>query len=103
MTRSPLFARLRVTVGIATAALLAGSLAACGGGSGDSKSASGDATEITILSSFTTGNVTGDTLKKLSDEFTKQTNIKITIEQANTNDIAGNYEASKLANKERDL
>jgi multiple sugar transport system substrate-binding protein len=102
MTRSPVFARLRVAAGIATAALLAGSLAACGGGN-DSKSASGEATEITILSSFTTGNVTGDTLKKLADDFTKQTNIKVTIEQANTNDIAGNYEASKLANKERDL
>jgi multiple sugar transport system substrate-binding protein len=101
MTRSPLIARLRLVVGIGTAALLAGSLAACGGSNKDA--ASGNTSEITILSSFTSGNITGDTLKKLAGEFTKQTNIKVSIQEANTNDIGGNYEASKLANKEQDL
>jgi multiple sugar transport system substrate-binding protein len=104
MARSSV-SRLRVAALALAATVAAGMLAACGGGNdsdGGDKGASGT-TELTILSSFTTGNVTGDTLKKLADKFTQQTGIKVTIEQATTNDIANNYEASKLANKERDL
>jgi multiple sugar transport system substrate-binding protein len=98
MTR-PLTRRLRhVTAFVLTSVLAAGSLAACSGD--DDK---GDASTLTILSSFITGNATGDQLKKLNTKFTEQTDIKIDVEEANTNDIGNVYEASKLANKERDL
>jgi multiple sugar transport system substrate-binding protein len=101
MTRRSYRPRAAALVGAVAIAL---GLAACSSGSGDGGgTASGGTTELTILSSFTAGNVTGDTLKKLSDKFTQQTGIKVNIEQATTADMAKNYEASKLANKERDM
>jgi multiple sugar transport system substrate-binding protein len=101
MTRRSSWPRAAALIGAVALTL---GLAACGGGNNDNGGdAKGGATELTILSSFTTGNVTGDTLKKLANKFTQQTGIKISIEEATTNDIANNYEASKLANKERDL
>ncbi|GAA0946860.1 ABC transporter substrate-binding protein [Virgisporangium aurantiacum] len=78
--------------------LTAGSLAAC---TGDDDSS--DPGTLTILSSFTTGNATGDHFAKLKQKFTDETGIKIDVEEANTNDIGNVYEASKLANKERDI
>lgn len=101
MTRSP-STRMRVAALVGAAAVGAAALAACsgddsGGGGG------GGTTELTVLSSFTTGNITGDTFNKLAKQFTTQTGIKVSIEEANTNDMVPSYEAAKLAGKERDL
>jgi multiple sugar transport system substrate-binding protein len=90
---------LRMAALLTTAAIAAGALTAC---SKDDASEA-DAQKLTILSSFTTGNATGDHLNKLVKDFTTQTGIQVDIEEANTNDIANTYEASKLADEERDL
>jgi multiple sugar transport system substrate-binding protein len=91
--------RLRLAALLATASLAAGALTAC---SGDD-AAETDTQTLTILSSFTTGNATGDHFNKLAKDFTAQTGIQVDVEEANTNDIANTYEASKLADEERDL
>jgi multiple sugar transport system substrate-binding protein len=98
MTR-PSPAALRFAALLTSATLAAGTLAAC---SGDEPSET-EAQSLTILSSFTTGNATGDHLNKIVKDFTAQTGIAVDIEEANTNDIAPAYEASKLADEERDL
>lgn len=98
MTR-PFFAAARLAALLTCATLATGTLAAC---SGDEPSEE-EAQKLTILSSFTTGNATGDHLNKLVRDFTAQTGIAVDIEEANTNDIGNAYEASKLADEERDL
>jgi multiple sugar transport system substrate-binding protein len=74
-------------------------LAACGGGS---KAGAGSKT-ITVLSSFTTGNATGDEWNKLMKQFTDQTGIAVQTEEVNGNDLAKGYEAAVLAGKEKDI
>ena len=91
--------RLRLAAALTSAALAVGALTACGG---DDAAATDDQT-LSILSSFTTGNATGDHFNQLAKDFTAQTGIKIDVEEANTTDIANTYEASKLADEERDL
>jgi multiple sugar transport system substrate-binding protein len=91
--------RLRgVTALFLTSILAAGSLAAC---SNDDDA--GDSSTLTFLSSFTTGNATGDQFNKLRQKFTEQTGIKTEVQEANTNDMEGAHEAAKLAGKERDI
>ena len=55
------------------------------------------------MTSFAAGNPTGDELKKLNDQFTAQTGIKVEVQQTNVDDLVTTYEAAKLAGKERDL
>jgi multiple sugar transport system substrate-binding protein len=88
----------RVFAVFATAVVAAGALAACGG-----KSAAGDPGTITVMSSFTTGQATGDEFTRLTAAFTKQTGIKVDVEEVNYADLPKAYEAAKLADKERDL
>jgi multiple sugar transport system substrate-binding protein len=98
MTGTPSI-RLRAGAFAAVAVLVAGALAACSGGSGGKT----DTSTITVMSSFTTGNATGDEFNKLAKQFTAQTGVKIDVEEVNYADLAKAYEAAKLANKERDL
>src|SRR5262249_12255932 len=91
------FIGLRVAALVGTAALTATTLSACSGGE-DSKPDT-----LTVMSSFTTGNATGDEFNKLAKEFTAQNGIKIDVQEVNYADLPKAYEAAKLANKERDL
>jgi multiple sugar transport system substrate-binding protein len=97
MTRT-LSSRLRAAALVGAAAIAASSLVAC---SGDKKESAPNT--LTLLSSFTSGEATGKEFNTLAQKFTEQTGIKIDVQEVNTNDIAGTYESSKLANKERDL
>ncbi|GAA5193427.1 ABC transporter substrate-binding protein [Rugosimonospora acidiphila] len=96
MTRSS-FIRPRAIALAVAAALAAGSLAGCSGKS------SSDPNTLTVMSSFTTGDATGNEFNKLAKEFTAQTGIKINVEEVNYADLPKVYEAAKLANKEKDL
>ncbi len=87
----------RVAAFVGTATLAATMLSACSGGE-DSKPDT-----LTVMSSFTTGNATGDEFNKLAKEFTAQSGIKIDVQEVNFADLPKAYEAAKLANKERDL
>ena len=49
------------------------------------------------------GQATGDQFNKLTTAFTKQTGIKVDVEEVNYADLPKAYEAAKLADKERDL
>jgi len=82
--------RFAALVGAAAVASL--SLAAC---SGSSDKSSTDANEISFLSQFTANDANAKTFKAMTDKFTQQTGIKVTIETVNNADIAGNYEASQ--------
>jgi multiple sugar transport system substrate-binding protein len=99
MTRSGT-TQLRTAAVLSVAALAAGMLSACSGG-GDEPAAA--TTTLSFLSSFTTGNATGDEFNKLAAQFTAETGIKIDVEEANTNDIADRFEATSLAGEERDM
>jgi multiple sugar transport system substrate-binding protein len=98
MTRSG-STRLRTAAFISVAALVAGTLSASSGGS----EPAAETTTLSFLSSFTTGNATGDEFNKLAAQFTAETGIKIDVEEANTNDIADRFEATALAGEERDM
>jgi multiple sugar transport system substrate-binding protein len=97
MTRTIPGFRFVALVGAAAIASL--SLAACGG----DKSKAADTNEISVLSQFTANDANSKAFKAMTDKFSQQTGIKVDIETANNNDITTNYEASKLANKEKDL
>ena len=96
--RRPPFLGLRVAALVGTAALTAASLSAC---SSEDKGAKTDT--LTVMSSFTTGNATGDEFNKLAKEFTAESGIKIDVQEVAFDDLPKAYEAAKLANKERDL
>src|SRR6478672_5303687 len=68
MTRSG-STRLRTAAFISVAALVAGSLSACGGGS----EPAAETTTLSFLSSFTTGNATGEELNNLATQFPEAT------------------------------
>ncbi|MGH3378879.1 MAG: ABC transporter substrate-binding protein [Actinoallomurus sp.] len=95
--RRPSFTGLRVAALIGTTALAAATLSAC---SGD-KATKTDT--LTVMSSFTTGNATGDEFNKLAKQFTTETGIKVDVQEVKFDDLPKAYEAAKLANKERDL
>lgn len=98
MTRSPRTG-LRIAALVGTVALGAGALSAC---SPDGGGSSGDDT-ITILSSWTSGNATGDQLAKNVEAFTKDTGIKVDVQEVNNDDVDKTFEASALAGEEPDL
>jgi multiple sugar transport system substrate-binding protein len=97
MILSPLPLRRLVAV-LSVAALTAATLTACSGQ--DQKS---DPQTLTVMSSFTTGNATGDQFNRLAKKFTEQTGVKIEVEEVNYADLAKAYEAAKLAGQERDI
>jgi hypothetical protein len=89
----------RVAALVGAAAIASLSLAACGG---DDK-AEADANEISVLSDHTANDANAKAFKAMTDKFTAQTGIKVNTENVNNTDIAKTYEASKLANKEKDI
>ncbi len=95
--RRPSFIGLRVAALVGTAALTVASLSACS----EDKATKTDT--LTVMSSFTTGNATGDEFNKLAKDFTAESGIKIDVQEVNFDDLPKAYEAAKLANKERDL
>lgn len=100
MPRASRFGRTPAVLGLA--ALAFGSLAACSSSSGDD---AGDDTPqtITILSSWTSGNATGDQFTKDLEAFTEETGIQVDVEEVNNDDVDKTFEASSLAGEESDL
>ncbi|HEV7647167.1 MAG TPA: extracellular solute-binding protein [Actinophytocola sp.] len=96
MTRSVLRG-LRATALVSASVLVATLSAACG------DDAASDPNTITVMSSFTTGEATGDEFNKLAKQFTKETGVKVDVEEVNYADLPKTYEAAKLADEERDL
>ncbi len=73
-----------------------------GGSDGGDGGGGGDQT-ITILSSWTTGNSTGDQVNKNIEAFTAATGIEVDIQEVNNDDVDETFEASALANEQPDL
>ncbi|MEQ1769888.1 MAG: extracellular solute-binding protein [Devosia sp.] len=59
--------------------------------------------KITILSSWTTGNATGDQLNKNIADFTAKTGIAVEVQEVNNDDVDTTFEASSLAGEEADM
>lgn len=95
MTRTT--SRLRIAAVVASAALAAGGLAACTSDGG------GDADVITVTSSWTSGQATGDMFKALAEEFTAETGIEVQINEVPNDDVDDVFEADSLAGEETDL
>ncbi|NYE19019.1 ABC transporter substrate-binding protein [Microbacterium immunditiarum] len=89
----------RIAAILGTAVIAAGGLTACAGGGGGE---SADQT-ITILSSWTTGNATGDQLAKNIEAFTEETGIEVQVEEVNNDDVDEAFEASALAGEQADI
>jgi len=91
---------VRIAALVGTAILGAAGLSACSGDGGGSEG--GDQT-ITILSSWATGQATGDQLNKNIEAFTEKTGIKVEVEEVNNDDVDKAYEASALAGEQADI
>lgn len=89
----------RFAAGAAVLTLGVASLAACTSGGGDSD----DGGTITVLSSWTTGNATGDQLAKNIEAFTDETGIEVEVEEVNNDDVDEVFEASALAGEQADV
>lgn len=59
--------------------------------------------KITILSSWTTGNATGDQINKNIADFTAKTGIEVEVQEVNNDDVDTTFEASSLAGEEADM
>jgi multiple sugar transport system substrate-binding protein len=62
-----------------------------------------DAGTITVLSSWASGNPTGDQFKKNAADFEAATGIHIEIEEVNNDDVDQVFEASSLAGEQKDI
>lgn len=96
---TPTHTRVRLVAAVASAALAAGALAGCTADGGDNASAD----VITVTSSWTSGQATGDMFKELSAQFTKETGIEVKINEVPNDDVDDVFEADSLAGEETDL
>jgi multiple sugar transport system substrate-binding protein len=87
--------RLAAVIGVA--ALAAGALTACSSSSGTSGKT------ITVISSWASGQPTGDEFAKNIKAFTKKTGIHVKVQSVNNDDVDKTFEASAVAHKEADI
>jgi multiple sugar transport system substrate-binding protein len=97
MEGSPFSNARRLATLVAVATLFVGTLTGCGGQEGS------DSHTLTVMSSFTKGDATGIEFARTVKQFTKQTGIKVDVENVNYADLPKAYEAAKLGGKERDI
>jgi multiple sugar transport system substrate-binding protein len=62
-----------------------------------------DAGTITVLSSWASGNATGDQFKKNVADFEAATGIRVEVEEVNNDDVDKVFEASALAGEQKDI